>query len=303
MNHIEIASTAQQNVFDKLADKELASFNAYKRVYSVQYPPPEKPPVESDSRLIQLGITAIMIASTIASAVHTIPKFLEGVDAPEWVGWIVGGSTFVMVELAIIIFSYTITRQRQMYDKSIKADKVAWQKYAALYLSFAVAVVVNVYATVENAVVFTIPTWAQVIITMLVGLCPPAMAYISGDILAARWVEDRRTQYRADAEFRSVQAEWERKCRQSWKSTISKENSAYAPVNSLTFNEPEVNRPSANGNSKTLALEYLRQHPDDANLKVDELKAAVDEWSGLDVKRTSVYYAREEFRKGLAQEA
>lgn len=299
-NHIEIVTPVQPNVYDEIAAKELASFNAYKRVYSVQYPPPEKQKPESDNQIMQVGITAIMIASTFASAVHTIPKFLEGVDAPPAIGWLVGGSTFVMVELAIIIFSYAITRQRQMYDKSIKADKIAWQKYAALYLSFIVAVIVNVYATVENTVPFSIPTGLQIAITILIGLCPPVTAYISGDILAALWVEKKRAEYRIQLEFKPVQAEWEEKCRKSWKATISKEGSVYAPIqlNSVNSQMNGANgKPYANGNSKQLALEYLEKYPDDISLKLDDLKDKIEEWSGYEVGRTSVHNARTEFKQ------
>lgn len=289
------------NKFSAYAASERDSFLAYRETYVLMYPPPEKPVLESDSQLIQWGLTAIVIASMIASAVHTIPKFLEGVDAPTWIGWFVGASTFVMVELAIIIFAYTITRRRYMYDKTVRQDKVGWHMYAALALSVAVAIFVNVYATVENAVAFTIPIWAEVVMTILIGLCPPAMAFISGDILAQRWVEDQRAKYRNETEFKRVQAEYEEKCRRSWRATSSKEHSAYS-LNSVNVQVNGMNRPSANGNSKVLTLDYLEKHPDAKDLTVDELKEAVEEWSGYEVGRTNVYHAQREFKQRTLEE-
>lgn len=288
------------NRFLAYATREQESFLAFRETYVLMHPPPEKAAMESDSRLIQAGITAIMIASMIASAVHTIPKFLEGVNAPAAIGWMVGGSTFVMVELAIIIFAYTITRRRHMYDKTIRADKVGWHMYAALFLSVAVAIFVNVYATVENAVNFDIPMWAEVVMTIMIGLCPPAMAFISGDILAQRWVEDQRANYRNETEFKRIQAEYEDKCRRAWRTATSKEHSAYA-VNSVNVQMNGVNKPSANGNSKALALEYLEKHPEDKDLTTDQLKQAVEDWSGYEVGRTNVYHAKREFSQRKLQ--
>src|SRR5574342_176074 len=102
------------SIYAEYAARERDSFLRYKENYAEMYPPPLPRQIESDSQITRVGLIVIVIASMIASAVHTIPKFLDGVEAPPVIVWLVGAASFVMVELAIIISTYTITRRKYL---------------------------------------------------------------------------------------------------------------------------------------------------------------------------------------------
>lgn len=198
----------------EIEEKALKGFN---RLYELQNPPPIAPnttkSIPLQERLVIGALAVIMLASIIVSAAHTIPMFTSTVNfAGNWqkLEYLVGISTLIMVEMAMIVFSYF---RIKVNPKEVETSEIKNKALAAIGIAAIIATSANVYSVFDNfyfsasdtleettpisdtsrPVSFSevstvkdtnpIMDGAKIAISVLIGFGAPLQAFVAGDIL------------------------------------------------------------------------------------------------------------------------
>lgn len=181
-------------------------------------------------------------------------------------------------------------------------------------VSATVSVAFTEPATTETNSAEKVFSIAKFIIAALVGITAPIQVYITGDVLAILLVKG---QNKAQAKFNAYKQDldrWQTKRKDQWDiskaqylakvkkelpvnrslmsvnpSVITNERTNYEYNEQITATNAGVKR---NSRAKQIALDFFAQFPEKRDLSLNTLEVAISEWSGEQVKRTSIHEAR-----------
>lgn len=234
---------------------------------------------------MSMALIIVMIASVIVSASHTI---LAVVKTPTIVGYVVGFSFFIMVELAIIIFAFFTTRMTTINSK----DTVKRLTTKVMFFVLAIAIGANIHEVLQQNG-FAIVTGDGAIawklfdfgLSLLVALSAPVVAFVTGEVLAILHVYNAGMQSRLDAEHDKAMEAWRQSANTKWAhekrnygavirvesvpvAMLTDDNSAnLIKNNGLTRQKPSVRLDTA--------LAYLREHPEALTIAPRKLEEVV----------------------------
>lgn len=291
------------------------AYGAFLRVYGAQYKQPTRKTAKTErgDNLMVLALGVVLVGATIASASHTIPTLVK--DA-SLVGYVVGFSFFVMIELAIIIFAFFNTR----ISGSANLEAVKRLTHRVLYFVLVIAIGANVhYVMVQNG--FAVVSGDSAIawklfdfgVSLLFALSAPIVAFVTGEVLAIMQVYRAGAQSRLDAEYEQRLSEWERKANEAWAhnkrnwgATIKVESvptPALTGVHSLNSlnGANEYNRLSDSPigytkrmDAKEVIKAFFGDHPEHMTTRLDDLVSIIESDTGVKVGRTSIHNVRKQ---------
>lgn len=164
-----------QSVYKDIADRNTAAYDAAKRIYESQNPFPEDVSIKKTDFLIVVAVFIIVTASIIVSGSRTIVEFGGG---------LIGVSAFVMIEMAVVLYSFYQTRINWTKTKLEDTKKlVKW----GLGITVTIAITANVHATLSQNGVYIIP-FIKTVILVIIAVSAPGLAWISGDILGIEYM-------------------------------------------------------------------------------------------------------------------
>lgn len=287
-----------QEVYGDVAERFEEAFNAFKRTYELQYPAPVMP--ENAERVLgwkQAGMFTGLIGSVIVSASHTIPIFV-GTENVTPLTIFIGIAVFVMIELGIVVFAYSSTEQQYKTREDIRTRVKNFTR-TGLYFIVGIAVVANtIYVVGQN---ITIPDdtisqniWSAVLLVtfLAIGISAPVIAFLTGEILAVDVLEHQSRYNRLLEKYQGDLLAWQVGLNSSWSNQKRKwgasidiesrvkrlSNTSEITMSnvSASLSTQTDNRQTGHGYNRVssavdIALEYLRNNPESANLTVREL--------------------------------
>jgi hypothetical protein len=183
----------------------------FERYYTVKNPRPKA----RTSAFVLYSLAVLVLASIIVSCSHTIPAFLATIegDTPDAIKVIVAIAAFLMVEAALLVFSYTnVLWQNEADSAEISRDTVRKRLKVGLYSVLVLAVGANLYSTLLDR--FQSADWWDIFsfgVFVFVGASAPALAYIAGEVVAITALLDRRENAGQLAIWQDAQeAEWDK---------------------------------------------------------------------------------------------
>lgn len=265
--------------YDEIAARHNAAYAAFRTIYEAKLPMPVMPPIERESIFVPIALVVMIVASVIVSGSRTIIEFGGG---------LVGVSAFVMLEGAIVAYAFFHTRTDFQESRINDVRRLA---RIGLVLAFIVATAANIHAVLKERGV-DVDGRVNTVILIAVAISAPALAFISGDIMA---LETMRNSYKArkmKAEYAKTLAEWTDDLNTAWAREKSKwgarvevsrpDNPQLDSLSSMSAVRPADmdtdGRNFATGqgynkrtDARTAIWTHLEQNPLDADLKVREL--------------------------------
>lgn len=254
---------SEQNQYIEVAQKHTDAMEAWRMIYTKQFPPPERRIIQVDNR-IQIGtLLLVVVAAIIVSASHTIPVFMRGTGA------ITGIAAFVMLEFGLVALTYQRTREKTLRDGSNESS-FKWIT-GAIGLTLFILLVGNIYYT-AGEYGFRHPI-ADVFVVICVGVSAPALAFVSGEALALESVKallaqrDMDAQYAADmlAYNEAFVASWDARRQKKWGANVEVQRdrpeqlAAASDVNLVNLRKFTTLRASP---KLQQALDWFKEHPE-----------------------------------------
>lgn len=244
----------ENNQFTEYGEKHSAAHEVFSKTYDTENPPPEMPEVSKSDWYVPVVLMGLVIASVIVSGSRTVFEFGGG---------FIGIAAFVMLELAIVAFSFYRTRIDTGTDR---IQNVRKKTTYGLYLAFTVAVAANVHATLKQDGAEITPL-VNTAILLLVAISAPTLAFITGDIMAIEYLRssrieaDVKKQHEANLQTwkESKHRAWQRKQKEWGIKIISEPVQAVNPVQ-LTDKQAE-NKQERPSKQFDKAVEWLIANP------------------------------------------
>jgi hypothetical protein len=183
------------SVYKDIADRNTAAYDAARRIYEAQHPFPMERKIKRTDFLIVVAVFIIVTASIIVSGSRTIVEFGGG---------IVGVSAFVMIEMAVVLYSFYQTRIN--WNKAKLEDTKKLVKWG-LGITVAIAITANVHATLGQNGVYIIP-FLKTVILVIIAVSAPGLAWISGDILGIEYMRYLSNAEEVEAENSKAKQDW-----------------------------------------------------------------------------------------------
>jgi hypothetical protein len=188
--------------------KVRSDFNAY---WQTKDPEPRA----STSVFVLWSLAVLVIASIVVSCSHTIPAFLATIEGgtPDAIKVIVAIAAFLMVEVSLLVFSYTNIHWQEA-DKldEVSRDTVRGRLKLGLYSVLTLAIGANLYSTLLPR--FGAAEWWDIFsfgVFVAVGASAPALAYIAGEVVAiTRLLDARETSDARAVWIERREAEWDK---------------------------------------------------------------------------------------------
>jgi len=181
--------------YDEMATRHNAAYAAFRTIYEAKSPAPTMPTVERDSIFVPIALVVMIVASVIVSGSRTIIEFGGG---------LVGVSAFVMLEGAIVAYAFFHTRTDFQESRINDVRKLA---KIGLVLAFAVAVAANIHAVLKERGV-DVDGRVNTVILIAVAISAPALAFISGDIMALETLRNSHKTRRVKEAHQKALTEW-----------------------------------------------------------------------------------------------
>lgn len=240
--------------YDEMQARFAAAYEYHVQTYSIKNPPPAEPQDEGFDRIVVGGLALLVLSSVIVSGSRTIDEFGGGL-----IGW----SAFAMLELGVVTYAYVRTKRH--YDEE-KHKSLKRQMTGGMLLALVVAVVANIHATAKQNDVY-IADWINTIISLLVAISAPVLAFIAGDILGMEAVATQSRQSKAMKQWREEMERWRDGLNRSWDAQKArlgivvevKSDRQAAEIDVNLRKLPSIARPSP---KMKKAIEWLRQHPE-----------------------------------------
>lgn len=269
---------------------EVAALEAARRFY-LKLHPLEKPDNIRSYPPIYWFFMLITIASAALAALRTGPVFYDSAhqNVAWWVATIEAILAVIVVDLAAAGLAYLMVKERAKRGKAHNLGRVIM-----LTLLFCVVIQVgaNLYAVAGPVILSTNEhKTAELIISVLVGLAAPIVAFISSDGLSVINLQhhEQIKQHKADYDqkvqdlFDAFEAWYDARKRNEWLARvqvsipvnepirISKPSVYELPSVSVTDRQTDNgqtqgNNASRKSNAQALVFAYLDRHPTDANL-------------------------------------
>lgn len=184
-----------QGVYKDIADRNTFAYDAARRIYEAQNPFPVEKKIKKTDFLIVIAVFIIVTASIIVSGSRTIVEFGGG---------LIGVSAFVMIELAVVLYSFYRTRINWNREKLVTTKNlVNW----GLGITVAIAITANVHATLSQNGVYIVPI-IKTIILVIIAVSAPGLAWISGDILGIEYMRYLSNSEDVEVENSAAKAQW-----------------------------------------------------------------------------------------------
>jgi hypothetical protein len=246
------------------------------------------------------------LGSLIVSGSHTVPVFIPVENPTAWTIFL-GFMVFMMVEMGILSFSYHSVEQHYKMRGEVRQRNKLLTSLGLALIVF-VAVSANVLDVVRNNIEIadSSPIWhgARVVIFLFVGISAPAMALITGEILAVDALEHKATyrknynQYTEDYQTwqKGLNDSWNRQ-KKKWGATVDLDNRTKRLTSETVSNSLSIqtdNRQTGLGYSRVSsavdkAIAYLEDNPEAIELNVRDLGDAIG------VGKDSAAKARKQF--------
>lgn len=288
-------------MFDyRLDDEQLIGLRTrFEKVYVRQVPMP----TGKTSTTVRWALIALVVASVIVSASHTIPAFLDTIEGgmADWMKLVIALAALVMVEVGMLVLAYVLSRRLADVD----VGHINTQLKRGLGLAFVLALLANLHSTLAPRFGET-AHWDKFsfLVFVLMGVSAPTLAYIAGEVFGLTTLKDERDN--ADA-----LSDWHAKREAAWESALAKyqrdmvkgrvsvqpESGVLSarPSDTLSSGQADTDKAghaTGQGYSKrTDAREQVRRHleahPEDLTLTVRDLaeKIAVGKSTVADVRR------------------
>lgn len=282
------------------------NYDEFRQQYEAQHPasvPVLRYEMSMFPSWVRWAVMAMFTAAAVISGVHTVPTVYQTIEADKvapLVHDIAALSSFIAVELAILLSAYLLKRNA----------KLGW---LLLITTSFVAGIANLQSSMTAMA--GKDNWTR-LVAVAIGLAAPLIVLASGKLLVDIFNGERTINGRADERYRDeckafdaeVLSAFEKFSRSAKRSQpISIEVSSEHSLNSLngSVNEqPKLPRSvnSSTGytkrmDSRSIISEFFEQHPDELNTKLDELVERIEQQSGVKVGRTSVHNVRSELLK------
>ena len=266
----------------------------HRKKYELSKTKPEKPNARKHITWHHFVVGLILVASTIVSASHTLPVVFESysfVD-PIFVFPLVI-STFVMVELAAIYWSYT--RILKKHDDGNKIDIDKPLKFG-VYLSVGAIFAFNGYGVLDTGLQLSGVVWefVRLIIFFWVACIAPASAWLSGENLAIQSIKINQMNEQLMKQYEQDLEKWNADLENDWNSNmrnygikIKVDKPKQPQLQSGVGNVPQIPKNVQNGNKLESALEHYRKHPNDVKVSPNRLARQ------LGISKTYMYQARD----------
>lgn len=278
-------------------------YHEFRSQYEAQHPasvPVLRYELSVYARWVKWAVLAMFLAAALISGVHTVPTVYQTIEAAKvapLVHDIAAMSSFVAVELAILLSAYLLIRN-------------PWLGWALLIVTSFVAAVANLQSSMSALA--GKDDWTR-LVAVVMGLAAPLIVLASGKLLVVIFNSERTISGRAEERFREeckafdseVLGAFEKFTRTSKRS--QPDRIAVQSVHSLNSVNGSVNEPlklpyaanSANGYTKrmdarTIITQYFNEHPEDLHTRLDELVEKIVQQTGVKVGRTSVHNIRSE---------
>lgn len=183
------------SVYKDIADRNTAAYEAARRIYEAQNPFPVEKKIKRTDFLIVIAVFIIVTASIIVSGSRTIVEFGGG---------LIGVSAFIMIELAVVLYSFYQTRIN--WNKAKLEDTKKLVKWG-LGITVAIAITANVHATLSQNGMYIVP-WIKTIILVIIAVSAPGLAWISGDILGIEYMRYLSNAEEVETENSAAKAMW-----------------------------------------------------------------------------------------------
>lgn len=289
--------------FEDRMQRELQIMGQYRTYYEARNPIPERQFYATDNRLIYVALTALVIASVIVSAYHTVPIFVG--SELNLITVIVGLAVFTMVELGIVSLTYINIKKAYEMNAGKHADVLKWLR-GGLGLVFVVGIGANVYSTTRDAG-FTSPV-VDLLIRIIVGLSAPVTAFVCGEVLAMTGVDGQAKQRELDREYAVKMIEYQDEFLKAWDARKNKWVGAVSVSKDPSISVPNVSNGNSIGNaalpaSTTLGhkkapdaservRKYYAENPEALELSPIEVSQL------LGIGKSTVYNVRNEMKTG-----
>lgn len=273
---------------------EIAALEAARRFY-VKLHPIEKPDTVRSLPIIYWFFLLITIASAALAALRTGPVFYDSAHrtVTPLVAYIEALLAVIVVDVAAAGLAYNMVKQRAHQGKSHNLGRVI---FLTLIFCVVIQIAANLYAVVGPVMMSTGGhKTAEIVISVLVGLAAPIVAFISADGLSVINLEHHELmrQQKADYEqkvqnlFDAFETWYDARQRREWIARVQVDGVEITPVKISKPSVPELpSGPSASvtdsgqtdnrqtpgnnaprkSNAQELVFMYLDTNPDAANL-------------------------------------
>lgn len=273
--------------YDAFAERHNAAYAAFVAIHETKYP---RPALKSQSRgvyFMLIWLVVIVGASVVVSGTRTVEEFGGG---------IVGYAAFVMIEATVITYSFYKTQAGVALDNIESKQRAARRSsILGLMLSILVALGANIHAVLRWRGIYTSDD-VNTVINLAVAVSAPAMAWLSGDILAIEYLRLASRHKRAVQEYEERFQQWQDALNKSWsaqqkswgvrievvsaqtdnRQTIDRQQTDGHFLSDMSVSEQTDSRQTGYGYTRTpdgqqKVMEYLALHPDDARLPARRL--------------------------------
>lgn len=284
-------------------DIEIAALEAARRFY-VKLHPIEKPGAVRSYPAIYWFFLLITIASAALAALRTGPVFYDSANqtVSAWVAFIEALLAVVVVDLAAAGLAYLMVKERAKQGKAHNLGRVI---FLTLIFCVVIQIAANLYAVVGPVLLTTGEhATAELIISVLVGLAAPIVAFISADGLSVINLQhhDQLKQEKADYErkvqtlFDDFETWYDAKQRREWIARVQVGGVEITPVQISTPSVPALpsgpsvsvtdsgqtdnrqtqgNNAPRKSNAQEMVFAYLDNNPDSARLPARTLAQLV----------------------------
>lgn len=277
-----------QAQYEEMETRRNAAFAMFSSIYDNEHPEPERGQPTDVGKISLFFQILIMAASIYVSGSRTITEFGGG---------FLGFCAFVMLEGAIIYYSFFRTRSN--FNEAQKRE-TRKQSGRGLALAFIVALAANIHSVLTAHGIAISPTVGTVI-NLFVALSAPVMAFIGGDLFSYEQLRIQSRYKAVDMAYESALNAWQDTKSKAWNSQQTRYGANIkiaVPepsqiVSGETVSETGRGIPISVGQTVGQRLEtWLSQHPEGWDMSVSE----VSQVTGL--PRSSVGREMKKLRSG-----
>lgn len=248
---------------------EQLDYLEFRSQYEIQHPasvPQMEYDVHEYQAWVRVAVLITFVCAAAVSGIHTVPTVWQSIEVNEIVTetmrTVVSYASLAAIELAILLSAYLMA----------KGVRLA---YFVMFIASTVAVLANLYSVIRafNAG----GEIGALIVAIALGIGAPMIALFSGKMFVDIHRADRIQDARARKAFKEASVEWDKEIEKAYKAYLK--GASKGRVSSAVDNRLSIqtdNRQSGAGYGRVssavdIALDYLQNNPEAANLSVRDL--------------------------------
>lgn len=275
--------------YGQIVERYDLAYEAHQAMYAKRNPTPQRQITQRDDKALFAAVILMVAASVIVSASHTLPVFMSPLaDLPEVARFFVAIAAFCMMEAGLVSLAYVWVKSKYAENPDEQMRVGRWIRLA-LFLIFLVAVLSNVFHVVGKTFEDTdTPFWRgfMLVISVLIGVSAPVLAFISGEVLAMLTVTELQRQAAIERQYQAALDEWTAALNVSWE----RQKARLGVRIKVEADTPPDSRALSNGrpigqasgqawtrqaDASQQVLDYLEVNPDALRLTVRQLAEQV----------------------------